>query len=216
MAAEKEPTYWLSSLEWFICRSSSALGSRSAHASFVAILERGGHSSSGTFEDPYHAGMIGETARFRDEGAVAMYRRIWPRWRWLSPQHQHVLVVHYGHTVAPAELESDAAATDFGGRRPIPASVDAAFRMEKRNTWDHSVSVGAVALELAKNGKETARILKACGELARQPQGWRQTAAGRQHLACLEAPMRRAQKAVGAAHAAYVATENSEAVLWVM
>lgn len=200
---EREPVYWLPPLEWFLCRSTAALGGKSTLASVVSILERGGPAPSGELVEPYSDYVLGMGEH--PEGAVAMYRRIWPRWRWLSAEHQGTLVVHYTHTVAAPEPESGEASTAFGGRRPLPSSVDAAFRPGK-------VSFGAVALYLS-SGKETARILKACADIASRPLA-SDSAADRQRRACLIAPLNRAMKAVAAAHAGYLATQGMEASLW--
>lgn len=208
--AEKGPVYWLSTLEWFLCRSTAALGGKSTLASVVSILERGGPAPSGELVEPYSDYVLGMGNCV--EGAVKMYRRIWPRWRWLSAEHQAVLTVHYTHSVAPAEPEAEDSGSDFGGRRPLPSSVDTAFRPAKQVTGGKSVSFGAVALYLS-SGKETARVLKACADIASRPLA-SDSAADRQRRACLIAPQNRAMKAVAAAHAGYLATQGMEAVLW--
>ena len=207
--AERAPVYWIGQLEWFLCRSEAALGGKSTLASVISILERGGPAPSGQLVDPYGESVIGEY--FAPEGAVARYREIWPRWRWLSAENQNVLTVHYTHSVAPPSPETDAASSDFGGRRPLPSSVDTAFRVPVPG--GRSVSFGAVALYLAKDGKETSRVLKACADLAGRPLE-AHTAADRQRRSCLIAPLNRAQKAVAAAHSGYLATQGNEAALW--
>jgi hypothetical protein len=78
-------TDWDPDIDWLLNESAGALGERSAHASQVAQIERGGPSAS----------TVGDTMTDAQLDAARRQRRLLRWWRRVGARHQTTLVAHY-------------------------------------------------------------------------------------------------------------------------